>query len=157
MKSEDHLSKSFLLRKKENLSQIKIKITILKEKISSILTRKYNEIFIQKKYNKEQLLKDIDLLTKNVELDDLLFDRLVLEIERIILMKIIKGRNIEPEDNRSVIKNSKPYLRVANKSVEIPKHLEETSRLTKPNVLKQQEEHSNEITVHCGDVKISIM
>ena len=157
MKSEDHLSKSIIFRKKENLSQNKIKVTILKEKISSILTRKYNEIFIQKKYNKEQLLKDIEFLTKNVELDDLLFDRLVLEIERIVLMKIIKGRKIEPEDSKSVIRNSKPYVRAVNKSVEIPRHLEETSNLNQTNIQKVQEEYTLQNHIPCGEAKISIL
>jgi hypothetical protein len=157
MKSEDHLSKSIILRKKENLSQNKIKIKILKEKISSILTRKYNDIFIQKKYNKEQLLKDIEFLTKNVELDDLLFDRLVLEIERIVLMKIIKGRKIEPEDSKSVIRNSKPYVRAVNKSVEIPRHLEETSNLNQTNIQKVREEYTLQNHIPCGEAKISIL
>jgi len=125
MKSEDHLSKSIILRKKENLSQNKIKIKILKEKISSILTRKYNDIFIQKKYNKEQLLKDIEFLTKNVELDDLLFDRLVLEI--------------------------------VNKSVEIPRHLEETSNLNQTNIQKVREEYTLQNHIPCGEAKISIL
>jgi hypothetical protein len=157
MKSEDHLSKSIIFRKKENLSQNKIKVTILKEKISSILTRKYNEIFIQKKYNKEQLLKDIEFLTKNVELDDLLFDRLVLEIERIILMKIIKGRKIETEDNKSVIRNSKPYVRAVNKSVEIPRHLEETSKVNYSNIQKVQEENTVQNPFPFREAKISII
>ena len=117
----DSLSKSFAFRKNKLKNDNKLKFSILIEKLSLTLIRKYNTVFLEKQYTKENLGNDIKILTKDIEFDNFLFDRLVLEIERIILMKIIKGREIVIDDNLAIIKNSKPYNRSVNKSVDIMK------------------------------------
>ena len=118
----DSLSKSLSFKRKKIKTDNKLKLQILVDKISLILIRKYNTIFQQNKYNKEKLENDIKFLINDIELDNFLFDRLVLEIERIVLLKIVKGREIINDDNIATVKNSMPYVRRVNKSVDMMKN-----------------------------------
>ena len=141
----DVSSKSFKLKRNKMERDLKLKMSILNQKLSSVLIRKYNNVFSEKHYTQDHLLKDIKNLTNNIELDNFLFDRLVLEIERVILNKVIKGRVIDNDDCSIVIKKSRPFDGSVRKSVD----------LIKPTT-KPFESSNNEETVNTKNSKITM-
>lgn len=121
VKSPENIKKEIQFRKKPQIEK-QVRLKLLAEKIANNISRKHLSVFEAKGYSQQQLAQDVEFLTKSAELDNLLFDRLVLEVEKVVLLKVIRGREIEQSDAPKCLNNAKPFSKSLHKSLEIKKN-----------------------------------